>query len=144
MMMLGAALFWGLYTALNRPVLREVSPVGLSFFSLLSGLPVLWLIGIPYFRGFEFAAVAGWVWLAILFSGALSTGIAVALWNRAIREVGPSQTAAYNNLVPFVALLFSFLIISEPVTLVQILGGGLIVGGLVLMRRVRSVASEVA
>jgi drug/metabolite transporter (DMT)-like permease len=143
-LMLGAALFWGLYTALSRPALRMVSPIGLSFFGLLVGLPILWAIGMPYILTTDLASVDLWVWLAIIYSGALSTGIAVIFWNSAIREVGASQTAVYNNLVPFVALLFSFLILSEPVTVVQIVGGGLIVGGLVLMRRVRSVASEVA
>lgn len=143
-LMLFAALFWGLYTAFSRPMLNQVTPIGLSFFGLSIGLPILWVIGLPYMGSVIWGEIDLWVWLAILYSGALSTGVAVALWNRAIREVGASQTAAYNNLVPFVALICSFLILAEPITLVQVGGGILIVGGLLLMRRVRRVVTRPA
>lgn len=137
LMMVAAALFWGLYTALNRKVVQEVDPVGVSFFNLLVGLPVLIAIGIPFFGGVAWSEVDTWVWLAILYSGGLSTGLAIVIWNVGIRTVGPSHTAAYNNLVPFAALIASFLILSEPITLLQLGGGAFIIGGLVLMRRTR-------
>lgn len=136
-LMLGAALFWGMYTAFNRPVLRTLDPISMSFFSLLLGLPVLILIGIPFFGTVNWTEVDAWVWIAILYSGGLSTGLAIALWNSAIRAVGASHTAAYNNLVPFAALFASFLILGEPVTWVQVAGGAMIIGGLVVMRRAR-------
>ena len=66
-----------------------------------------------------------------------STGLAYYLWNLAVRRVGPSQTAAFSNLVPFVALVAAFLLLREPITLPQLLGGVLIVSGLVVMRRGR-------
>jgi drug/metabolite transporter (DMT)-like permease len=144
LLMLAAALFWGLYTALSRPVLGQVSPIGLSFFGLLAGLPILIGIGIPYMQGSNLASIDPIIWLAILYSGAFSTGIGVVVWNLGVKNVGASNTAAYNNLVPFVALLFSFLILAEPITVLQVVGGSLIVGGLVLMRRVRVVTSRVA
>lgn len=137
LMMLGAALFWGMYTAFTRPALRVVSPIGLSFFSLVAGLPVLIAIGIPFFNTVEWHKIDLWVWLAIIYSGGLSTGIAIALWNAAVHAVGPSHTAAYNNLVPFAALFASYLILGEPVTWIQVVGGATIVAGLVVMRRAR-------
>jgi drug/metabolite transporter (DMT)-like permease len=142
LMMVGAALFWGLYTAFSRPVLGRVSPIGLSFFGLTAGLPILWIIGIPFFHQVDWSAVELWVWLAIFYSGALSTGVAVAFWNTAIRSVGASQTAAYNNLVPFVALLFSYLLIGEPITVLQVVGGTLIIAGLLVMRRARRLVTS--
>ena len=68
-------------------------------------------------------------------SGGLSTGIAYLLWNLAVHHVGPSQTAIFSNLVPFVALLAAFVLLGDPITLLQLAGGVLIIGGLVLMRR---------
>lgn len=141
LMMVGAALFWGMYTAFGRPALRVVSPIGLSFFSLVAGLPVLIAIGIPFFDTVEWDNVDLWVWLAIVYSGGLSTGIAIALWNAAVHAVGPSHTAAYNNLVPFAALFASYLILGEPVTWIQIGGGATIVAGLVVMRQARRAVS---
>lgn len=134
LIMLGAAVFWGAYTAFSRPVLRTVSATGLTFLALLFGLPFLFGLAVPYLDEIRWEAVTGWTWLAIVFSGGLSTGLAVALWNQAINDVGASQTAAYGNLVPLAALGFSVLLLGEHVTIAQLVGGGLIIGGIVWMR----------
>jgi drug/metabolite transporter (DMT)-like permease len=135
-MLLGAML-WGTYTALTKPVLRNVSPVGLSFLGLLFALPFLVGLAVPYAGSVDWSRVDLGVWAAILFSGGLSTGLAVALWNGAVRAVGPSYTAVFGNLVPLVALLGSVVLLGERITLAQVAGGALILGGLLLMRRHR-------
>lgn len=139
LLMLGAAILWGSYTTLSRPVVREVPPTGLTFLSLLFALPFLFGVAVPYFDSIRWELVTGWTWLAILFSGGLSTGLTVALWNNAINEVGASHTAVYGNLVPVAALLFSVLLLGETITPAQIIGGIFIIGGLVWMRRARRV-----
>ncbi|MEP0545832.1 MAG: DMT family transporter [Rhodothermales bacterium] len=137
LMLLGAIL-WAAYTVFSRPVLKAgVSATGLAFFGILVSLPVLWGLGLSEIGLVDWAAVDGTVWLALLFSGGLSTGLAYALWNTAVQRVGPSQTAIYNNLVPVVALSSGVVLIGEPVTVYQLLGGALILGGLFLMRRAR-------
>ncbi len=135
-MLLGAVL-WGAYTAFNKSIVHDVSPTGATFFGIMVALPFLIGIGIPYLDTVEWARVTAWVWVAIVFSGGLSTGIAFAIWNTAVKNVGASNTAVYSNLVPFVALLGGVLFLNEAVTLIQLIGGVLIVGGLLLMRRDR-------
>ena len=140
-LMLVGSVMWALYTVYSRPALaRGAAPLGLAFFSVLVAFPVLAALGLATVQTTAWAAVDAWVWAALVFSGGLSTGLAYYLWNIAVRRVGPSQTAAFSNLVPFVALVAAFLLLREPVTLAQVLGGALIVGGLVVMRRARVVA----
>ena len=137
-LMLVGALLWAAYTVLSRPVLKAgVSATGLAFFCIALSLPVLWGLGWGELDQVDWANVTPTVWAAILFSGGFSTGIAYAFWNTAVQRVGPSATAIYNNLVPVVALASGVVLIGEAVTLYQLLGGALIIGGLVLMRRVR-------
>ena len=137
-LMLVGALLWAAYTVLSRPVLKAgVSATGLAFFCIALSLPVLWGLGWGELDQVDWANVTPTVWAAILFSGGFSTGIAYAFWNTAVQRVGPSATAIYNNLVPVVALASGVVLIGERVTLYQLLGGALIIGGLVLMRRVR-------
>jgi drug/metabolite transporter (DMT)-like permease len=137
-LMLGGALLWAAYTVFSRPVLKAgVSATGLAFFGILISLPVLWGLGVSELGAVDWANVDLTVWAAIIFSGGFSTGIAYALWNTAVQRVGPSATAIYNNLVPVVALASGVVLIGEAVTLYQLLGGALILGGLVLMRRAR-------
>lgn len=139
-LMLAGAVAWAGYTVLSRPVLKtDVSATGLAFFGILVALPFLWGLGVTEWGEIAWAGVDGWVWAAVVFSGGLSTGLAYALWNTGVRGVGPSQAAIYNNLVPVVALASGALLLGERVTLYQLLGGALIIGGLMLMRRARRV-----
>lgn len=143
-LMLGASVCWGLYTALNKPLLGDVSPVGLTFFGLLVALPFLFGAAVPVFGDVAWEQVGWWAWAAIVFSGGLSTGLAFVIWNSAVKHTGASQTAAYANLVPFVALFSGFLFLGEPIFWIQIVGGACIIGGLVLMRRARRSRMPVA
>lgn len=139
-LLLGGAVLWAGYTVLSRPVLRAgVSGTGLAFFGIVVALPFLLGFGLTELDQVDWAGVDGWVWAALLFSGGLSTGIAYALWNFGVQVVGASQAAIFNNLVPVVALASGVLLLGERVTLYQLLGGALIVGGLMLMRRARRV-----
>lgn len=134
LLMLLAAVLWGAYTAFNKTVVHDVSPTGATFFGILVALPFLTAIGLPYVDTVVWSAVDTWVWAAIIFSGGLSTGIAFAIWNTAVKTVGPSNTAVYSNLVPLVALLGGIVVLGETVTWPQIAGGALIIGGLFVMR----------
>lgn len=137
LLMLAASAFWGVYTAFNTSVVSEVSPAGFSFLGILVALPALTALGVPYFDAVEWSAVGAVEWAALVFSGGFSTGVAYLIWAAAVKNVGPSSTAVYSNLVPFVALLGGALLLGEAVTLTQVLGGLFIIGGLVAMRRSR-------
>jgi drug/metabolite transporter (DMT)-like permease len=137
LLMLAASVFWGLYTAFNIEVVKDVSPAGFAFLSILVALPVLVALGVPTFGAIEWSRVGFTEWAALIFSGGFSTGVAYIIWAAAVRNVGPSSTAVYANLVPFVALLGGMLLLGESITFAQVLGGVLIIGGLVALRRSR-------
>lgn len=136
-LMVVAALLWGAYTAFNKPATRRADPIGLTFWGVVVAFPFLVAIGMPYAMADQGLAMTGWVWAAIIFSGGLSTGWAFAVWNTAVHKVGPSQTAVYGNLVPVVALVSGLLVLGEPIWPLQLIGGALIVGGLILTRWAR-------
>ncbi|NBC17784.1 MAG: EamA family transporter [Bacteroidetes bacterium] len=136
-MMVAAALLWGTYTAFNTPLSRTTSPISIAFFGLLFALPLLLGLSVPYLDTVAWEQVTAWIWLAIVFSGGLSTGLAIAIWNSAVRKVGASQTAAYGNVTPVVGLLSGLVFLGEPVAWPQIAGGVLILAGLVIVRRYR-------
>lgn len=138
-MILAASMCWGAYTALSKPALQHVTPSGLAFLGLIPALPVLLAVGAPYFPEVEWDQVNGWIWSAIFFSGALSSGLAFVTWSLAVKNLGSSHTAAYGNLVPVVALVFGYVLLAEPVTLGQLSGGTVVLSGLYVMRRARRV-----
>ena len=135
-LMLGAAVAWGVYTALTRPLLaRGASPLGLTFWGVVVSFPGLVALAAPELPAVDWAAFDGWDVAALLFSGGLSTGLAYAIWNESVQRVGPSRTAAFSNLVPFVAVLAGIALQGERVTALQLAGGVVVVAGIVLLRR---------
>jgi drug/metabolite transporter (DMT)-like permease len=133
-MMLVAAMCWGGYTALNKQLVDRVSPLATTVFGVWAALPALLVVGTVYEPTVAWGAVDGWAWGALLFSGGLAVGFMFVLWNQAVRRVGSSNTAVYYYLVPVVALVAGVVILGEPITVLQVTGGGLIISGLVLVR----------
>ena len=133
--LLAAAIMWGLYTTFARPVTQHISPLMVTLSGLVISWPFIVAAGIPFLEGVQWELVTWKVWVAIIYSGALSTGLTVYIWNTAILATGASRTASYGNLVPLIALIISAFYLHEPITFPQVVGGILIISGLIAMRR---------
>jgi drug/metabolite transporter (DMT)-like permease len=135
--MLMAALTWAWATVQSRKVLPYVSPMRLSAISSVSMLPFQFALAatsltssLPQLRETS-------VWAPLVYAGVLSTGLALPMWSYGVRHSGAAQAAVFQNLVPVVAIATAWFFRGEPVTQNQIIGGALIIGGLVLVRRGR-------
>jgi len=133
--MLVAALAWSLYTTLNGRLKKLVPPGTGAFTGMLVALPCLFAVAAiqPGWR--PLSTLSGTTWATLVFSGTLSVGLTFAVWNAAIAHVGPTTTAAFAYLTPLVAALVGFLLLGERVTSIHLIGGALLLGGLVWMRR---------
>jgi probable blue pigment (indigoidine) exporter len=70
--------------------------------------------------------VAGFVWLAVV-----GTGLAYANWFRGIQELPVAVVSLLGLLSPVVATLLGAVVLDERLTLLQLLGAGLVVGAVV-------------
>ncbi len=135
--MLLAALTWAWATVQSRKVLPYVSPMRLSAISSVTMLPFqfVWVAtsltrSLPQFLETS-------VWIPLVYAGVLSTGLALPMWSYGVRHSGAAQAAVFQNLVPVVAIATAWFFRGEPVTPHQKIGGILIIGGLILVRRGR-------
>jgi drug/metabolite transporter (DMT)-like permease len=137
-MVLAAALAWALAAVISRPMLKFISPIRLAFYATVGTLPIHytmpWVMGSP-----DFAKV--WqpeVMACIVYSGVFSTGLAYAMWNYGVQQLGASHAAVFQNMVPLVALIAAYVSpLRETITPMQIIGGSLILVGLFVTRRLR-------
>ncbi len=134
--MLLAALVWSGGTVYSRPLLQNISPLRLSALASVAVLPVhlaaAWGLG-HYQAGLPELQSLN-IWLILLYSGILSSGLALPLWNVGVRHAGAAHAAIIQNLIPLVAIVAAWLSRGETATSAQLLGGTLILGGLVIMR----------
>jgi drug/metabolite transporter (DMT)-like permease len=75
----------------------------------------------------------GWAW--ILFLGILCSGAAYTFWSQALSEMSASRVGAFLYVEPFVTFFGSWFLLSEQITLVALLSGLIIIGGVVLVNR---------
>ena len=137
LIVLAAAIAWSISSVFSKPLLNRVSAIKLAFYSIVVTLPLHWFLAIPNLENDFHLAFKPWTLAAILYSGFFSTGVAYAMWNYGIQTLGAPHAAIYQNIIPLVAVLGAWWMLNEIPLPLQIWGGLLIVGGLLLMRRSR-------
>ena len=136
LIVLVAALAWAGAAVVSRPMLKRISPILLAFLATAGTLP-LHYAAVPVFSTGPMASQPWWVVCCVIYSGVFSTGIAYALWNFGVQQLGPSHAAVYQNLVPVIALIAALIMLGEQVGAMQLTGGALILFGLYLTRKLR-------
>ncbi len=137
-----AAFSWAAGSVWSRPIMRSISPMALAFCGVAIALPGHLAVAWNVLDELPEVFSDGWLVAALLYSGIFSTGLAYAMWNHGIQLLGASHAAVFQNLVPFFALIFSWLLIGEQPFLLQLVGGGLIIAGLMIMRQSRPPANR--
>ena len=143
---LSAALAWAGGTVFSRPLLGKISPIQLSACSATLGLPFHIIIALVIGWNSVPASAAAMKDVLLvactLYSGILSTGLALAMWSYGVKHAGAAQAAMIQNLTPIVAMAAAWMWLGETIHSAQALGGGMIIGGLFIMHRSRRSGSS--
>lgn len=129
---LAAAVSWGGYSV----VMKRLSTFGIDNTALTRRIFEYALLMILPFEvaGFSSSELKALtdpvVLLNIIFLGAFCSAFCFGVWNYAIRKIGAVESSVYIYLSPSVTLVFSFLVLGEPVTALSVLGVALTVIGL--------------
>ena len=75
------------------------------------------------------------VWVLLAFATLGPLVLTTMLWFRSLHRIGASRATLVANLQPFVAAVFAVVLLDESMTLVQVVGGALIAGGILAARR---------
>lgn len=123
---LGAACLYATVVLLNK-FIKNVDGIHRTFLQFLSAIVVL----VPYV-GFTDGVnllsldTKGWVNLAVV--GVIHTGITYCLYFSSLKELPGQKAAILSYIDPLVAVLVSVVILHESMTLLQVLGGAMILG----------------
>lgn len=129
-----ASVCWAFYTAFGAPFLRRYSPLRTTAWATVAGTIVLAPIAASQLSSVEAARLTPGVVGAVLYSGFLAAGVSNVIVSNGIRVVGPTRTAAYQFLVPALAVVLAFLFLAEPIRPGQVIGGVVIIGGVLITR----------
>ena len=131
------AISWAAYSVTVAPLMRTYSPYRVSAVVLLVMCIPFLAASSPQIADQDYASLSLLVWVCLLFAIVGPLFLTNLLWFSAIRKIGPSRATLFANFQPFVAAVFAYLILSESLHWVQVIGGVTILLGIVLERRWR-------
>ncbi len=124
---------WAVYSVAAAPLMRSYSATRVSAIVIPCAWVLLALVALPQTRDQEWDL--GWeVWVALAFATVGPLVLTNILWFRSIHRVGPARATLAVNLQPFVAALLAVVLLSEPLSALQIAGGALILLGILVVR----------
>ena len=136
---MAAALCWATYTAVAARVMRRQSPLVLTTWASIGGTVALAPVGLgqllsPGALGPAQAANLPIIIFSVAFSGLLAAALANVVVFQGVRLLGPTRIMALQSLVPAMAVVLAAIFLSEPIRPVQVVGGGIIILGVALIR----------
>jgi drug/metabolite transporter (DMT)-like permease len=138
---------WAIYILYGKPLVAHRPPILILAGSHLFALVSLWPISLPI-GGWDFVwEAATWapgVWLGILYLGLVNTGFSQLLFMFALREVTSAQAVSYTYLQPPMTAVLAMLFLNEQPTVMTLLCGGVILVGIWLVNRPRTVRRPLA
>jgi drug/metabolite transporter (DMT)-like permease len=129
---IAAALCYTAYIMVSDGVVARIRPNVLSAL-VCTGATMSLTIGTTAIGQFRPGAVtaAGWGWLACL--AVVSTVGAVGLFFAGLNRVGPSTASILSTVEPLVTGLLAFAVFGETLSTVQVAGGALVLGAVVVL-----------
>ncbi len=127
---------WAVYTILSRRALSRQPAARMMFYVMLFGWLFINIWSFAFGPGMsEIARLDLRGWAAILMLGFFGSGLAYIAWYDALQALPASQLGVFLNLEPLVTTLLAALMLNEPLTLLVLLGGAIILLGVYLVNR---------
>lgn len=123
---LGAAVLYATVILINK-FIQNVDGIHRTFLQFLAAIIVL----IPYVLTTSGITLGGMNisgWINLLIVGLFHTGITYCMYFTALRDIPGQKAAILSYIDPLVAVLISVTLLSEPMTILQVAGGLLILG----------------
>jgi RarD protein len=123
-----SGMLYALIVIINRKYASHLSGEAVAFIQMLFTLIVLFpfVIGSNAFG--QFGEMTPIAWLLLLVLGVFHTGLAYIGYFQSYKTCSASTVAQFTYLDPAFALLFGYFLASESLTLIQGIGGFLILG----------------
>jgi drug/metabolite transporter (DMT)-like permease len=131
---LSTAATWAAYSVTVGPLMRTYSPSRMSAVVIPAAWVAIALTGLPQSTDQDWTLGAE-IWILLVLATLGPLVLTNVLWFRSIHRIGANRATLAANLQPFVAAVLAVILLSEPLSALQIAGGVLIALGILVVRR---------
>ena len=126
---------WAVVSTLSRRGLKNHPSTRMTFWMMTIG----WLITSVAFltnkNYTEIPQLDSRGWMAMIYLGIFTTGLAYVAWFDALGQLPAAQTGVFLFVEPLASMVVAAIILNEQITLVSVLGGAVILFGIWLVNR---------
>ncbi|MBZ9686289.1 DMT family transporter [Clostridium estertheticum] len=135
LLMFIAVCLWAAYSVFSKVVLHKFSPLILTFYSFL--FCTIFLIPfVIYERPWTFInQVPYYSFLAVVYMSIFASVIGYLVQQISIKQIGPSKTSIFINLVPIFSIILSVTILKESISAVKVFTALLIITGVYICQK---------
>jgi drug/metabolite transporter (DMT)-like permease len=129
LLIFGCVFSWVAYSLIGKVALERLSPLVAVTYSALVGAA---LLAVPAFFCGITDEIGGYKildWLSLTYLGFFGTVLGFFWYYQGIERIGPMRASVFINFVPISAIILSFLMLNEPLTLSLLLGGAMVIMG---------------
>lgn len=135
LLVLAAVMFESLFLLMRKTVREPLSPLGASLMVSLFG--TLWFLipGLVEAHALNLYAVPASAWLSVLYYALAITVAAYYFWFAGITRVPAATAGVFTAVMPVSAVALSAIILSEPVSIPQLIGCTCVIAGILFIAR---------
>lgn len=135
LMVLTSAFTWSVYSLVGKKVTLNYPPMMTILYVFITMLIVFSPVTINTTNISQVINLSAVGWWSILFLGILCSGLAYVLWAEAMNEMHSSKVGAFLYIEPFVTVLVAWIFLKEEITLLMLISGLIILGGVVMVNK---------
>ena len=122
------------FTLLSRRLSKGISSPEATLAASLLAAPLFVALAFIFDpQPFDFSDADLSAWIALLFWGAATGGLAPVLWYNGVRKAPGALTAGCMSVMPITGLVLSYWLLGEAIRWAHLIGFGLVFLGLILM-----------
>lgn len=130
-----AAIGWGIFVAMQMPLLKRYSPLKVMTYATIFGSIFILPFTTSDLLAQDWGSVSPLGWALAIYYVIISGCVAMILYGRGVRNWGPAKTSAYSYLNPIFGIFSGVLFLGESMVPVQVVGILAVFVGLALARR---------
>jgi drug/metabolite transporter (DMT)-like permease len=120
-----AAFCYALFTVLGKPLVQKYGSAPTTIYAGLVGTAMLLpLLSTSFFAQVEALNLVGWS--SVLYLGGLSSAVGYLLFYTLLSRKAVASLSIQLYLIPVVAVVGGWALLSEPVTLTTVIGGAMV------------------
>ena len=129
LLIFGCVISWVIYSILGKKAMNDLSPIVSVCYSSVAGTILLFF---PALNKGVFTNLLNYSlleWACLFYLGFFGTVLGFFWYYEGIKEIGPMKAGVFINFVPISAIIMSFFILNEPLTISLMAGAVLVIAG---------------